>query len=121
MFQAEVCTDRGLQLQEAPFDEFAATLTDRSHYAATQALGAEMRQAGIEAFEYSSARDPEAGINVALFTPAALGVRTPLIMEEWLCETDAEHVSYYSRHGGGFQDYRITTFTVDGVLPMPAV
>ena len=121
MFRAELRTHRGLQLQKAPFDEFAATLADRSHYAATQALGTELRQAGVEAFEYQSARDPETGTNVALFTPAALGARTPVILEEWLCETDADHVSYYSRHGGGFHDYRLSVFTIDGVLPMPAV
>lgn len=30
-----------------------------------------MRSAGVQAFEYRSARCPERGCNVALFTPAA--------------------------------------------------
>ena len=115
-----MATDRGLQLQAAPFDEFATELTDRRRYTATQALGTAMRGFGIEAFEYRSARDPAGGINVALFTPVALASRSPSILEEWLCDTDATHVSYYSRHGGGIQEFPLATFTVDGVLPTPA-
>ena len=121
MFRVNVATDRGLQLQAAPFDEFASELTDRRRYAATQALGTAMRSFGIEAFEYRSARDPAGGIDVALFTPVALASRSPSILEEWLCDTDAAHVSYYSRHGGGIQEFPLATFTVDGVLPAPAV
>jgi hypothetical protein len=121
MFRAEIHTEHALPLQLPPFDEFREELTHRSAYTATQALGSAMRAAGITAFEYHSARDPLAGIDVALFTPAALASRTPHILEEWLCETDGGHVNYYSRHGGGFHEFSLGTFTVDGRLPMPAV
>jgi hypothetical protein len=110
----------GLQLQHAPFAEFAASLTDRRDYRATQSLGTALREAGIEAFEYTSARDPAAGINVALFTSAALGADKPTILDEWLCSTSADTVTYYSRTGGGFREFPQHTFFVDGTLPLPA-
>jgi hypothetical protein len=121
MFNAGICTERGLQLQLAPFDEFRDELTHRSAYTSTQTLGTAMRAAGVIAFEYRSARDPQAGIDVALFTPEALASRSPNILDEWLCETDGARVGYYSRHGGGFHEFPLGTFTVDGRLPMPAV
>ena len=120
LFSVAVGTSRGLQLQHAPFEAHAAALLDRRYYGATQALGSAMRDAGIAAFEYRSARDPRQGLNVALFTPGALGATKPDILDEWLCQTTAERVSYYSRPGAGVREFSIDTFLVDGELPLPA-
>lgn len=120
LFSATIATRRGLRLQDPPFDEFADTLTDRRSYDATQALGSALREAGVEAFEYRSARDPGGGINVALFEPAALATDKPDILDEWLCETTADRVTYYSRPGGGIREYPRSDFLVDGALPHPA-
>ena len=120
LFSVAIGTRRGLQLQHAPFEAHAAALLDRRHYGATQALGSAMRDAGIEAFEYRSARDPRRGLNVALFTPDALAAAKPDILDEWLCQTTAERVSYYSRPGGGICEFPLDTFLVDGELPLPA-
>ena len=120
LFRASIGTARGLQLQHAPFEEHAVALLDRRYYGVTQALGSAMRDAGIEAFEYRSARDPQQGLNVALFTPAALRASRPDILDEWLCQTTAERVSYYSRPGGGIREFTIDTFLVEGKLPLPA-
>jgi RES domain len=119
LFGAEVETSRGLRLQRPPFTEFESRLTDRRSYAATQALGAALREAGIEAFEYVSARDPRGGLNVALFTPRPFASPKPTSLDEWLCETRADRVSYYSRHGGGIREFPLDTFLVDGTLPLP--
>jgi RES domain len=120
LFSVAIDTQRGLHLQHAPFDAYAAALLDRRHYGPTQALGSAMRAAGIAAFEYRSARDPRQGLNVALFTPVALGSSKPDILDEWLCQTAARCVSYYSRHGGGVREFPRETFLVDGELPLPA-
>ena len=120
LFSAAIATSRGLQLQQAPFDEFADGLRDRRFYGATQALGSAMREAGVEAFEYRSARDPLQGLNAALFTPDALATSKPDILDEWLCQTTAGRVSYYSRPGGGIREFSLDTFLVDGELPLPA-
>jgi hypothetical protein len=120
LFSVAVGTSRGLQLQHAPFEAYAAALLDRRYYGATQALGSAMRDAGFEAFEYRSARDPRQGLNVALFTPDALAAAKPDILDEWLCQTTAERVSYYSRTGGGMREFPLGTFLVAGELPLPA-
>lgn len=119
LFTAEIRTERGLKLQDPPFAQFEATLTDRRSYATTQALGRSMREAGMEAFEYLSARDPQRGLNVALCTPAVFADPRPTSLDEWLCETRADRVSYYSRHGGGMREFALETFLVDGSLPAP--
>lgn len=120
LFRAGVSTTQGLQLQFAPFDTWQQQLRDPADYTATQALGSALRGAGIEAFEYRSARDPDGGINVALFTPRVFATAKPAVLDEWLCTTGADRVSYYSRHGGGIREFRHQVFTVNGVLPMPA-
>ena len=120
LFSVAVGTRSGLQLQQLPFEAHAAALLDRRYFGATQALGSAMRAEGIEAFEYRSARDPQQGLNVALFTPDALAAAKPDILDEWLCQTTAERVSYYSRPGGGICEFPLDTFLVDGELPLPA-
>lgn len=59
---------RGLQLQYFPFDAYADQLIDPQDYARSQALGTEMREAGVEAFQYLSARSTESGVCGALYT-----------------------------------------------------
>ena len=98
----------------------SGTSRTASDYAATQALGTALRQAGFEALEYTSARDPARGINVALFTPAALAARRPERESEWLCETQAVLVRFYNREVNRLLEFPLDTFTVDGSLPTPA-
>ena len=77
LFSTKITTARGLRLQRPPFAQHHALLAHRSEYTATQALGTLMRDAGVEAFEFVSALDPDQGINLELFTPNALATREP--------------------------------------------
>jgi len=120
VFIAIIRAARAVRLQASPFDEFAPALTDRTSYAATQTLGSEMREAAIEAFEFTSARDTEGGINVALFTPTALASDRPASVIEWLCETRAGAVTYYSREADELRQFPLDEFLVGGALPSPA-
>jgi hypothetical protein len=120
LFRAAVSTPQGMQLQYAPFDAFEDQLRHPADYAATQALGTALRDAGIEAFEYRSARDPDGGINLALFTPRVFTSPRAEVLDEWLCTTGADSVSYYSRHGGGIREFGKSLFTVNEVLPIPS-
>jgi hypothetical protein len=120
LFSVRMKAERGLNLQAPPFDEFADELTHTRDYSTTQALGTALREAGIEAIEYRSARDPAAGLNVALFTPAVLAAHTPTILDEWLCSTTATRVTYYSRTGGGIREFPLAAFLVEDTLPLPA-
>ena len=120
LFGAEYHTGQGLQLQAAPFVDHVQVLTQPTDYGPTQDLGTSMREAGIEAFEYVSARDPERGINVALFTPAALASRRPVFQDAWLCELTGEHVRFRVVHGREDHDFTLEMFRVNGALPWPS-
>ncbi|MCU7843427.1 MAG: RES family NAD+ phosphorylase [Candidatus Thiodiazotropha sp. (ex Monitilora ramsayi)] len=118
LFSAGYATERGLRLDETPFDDYRATLTDPQHYSDTQRLGSRMREAGIEMFIYRSARDPDGGLNVALFEPGAFAGTGPLWKASWLCDTREEEVSFYNKTEGTRVYYR-SQFLVDGRLPFP--
>lgn len=120
LFGAAYCTGQGLQLQAPPFARHRAELAGPSDYRASQALGTAMRAAGIEAFEFVSARDPQAGINVALFTPKALAKKEPVSQEAWLCELGGERVRFRAARGRDLHDFPLGMFQVAGRLPWPA-
>ena len=120
LFGAAYRTAQGLRLQAPPFAGHRAALASPADYRASQALGAAMRTAGIEAFEFVSARDPEAGINVALFTPRAFARKSPVSQEAWLCELDAERVRFRAVRGPDLHEFPLALFQVAGRLPWPA-
>ncbi|HEY0634181.1 MAG TPA: RES family NAD+ phosphorylase [Gammaproteobacteria bacterium] len=120
LFEARYHTPQGLRLQEPPFNSHTAQLTHPADYRACQALGGLMRSTGIEAFEFISARDPQRGINVALFSPRALAATAPTAQAPWLCELDAQHVRFFSAHGKCLYDFPLELFLVAGKLPTPA-
>jgi hypothetical protein len=120
LFGAAYRTGQGLQLQEPPFADHRAALASPSDYRASQALGTAMRTAGIEAFEFVSARDPQGGINVALFIPKALAKKAPVSQEAWLCELTGERVRFRPARGRDIHDFPLGVFQVAGRLPWPA-
>lgn len=120
IFSARFGCARGIRLQLPPFDDRRAELTDRRSYAITQALGSDMREAGVEGFEFVSARDRYEGVNVALFTPKALVSRRPDVSQAWLAETSSGGVSFYCREDGSMYEFERANFLVDGELPLPA-
>lgn len=120
LFSARYATTRGLQLQQGHCTEHRAALTHPTDYTTTQVLGRVMREADIKAFEFPSARCPEGGVNVALFTPAAFAARGPLDMQQWLCETTAGNVTFAHAHNRALHRFPMEMFTVEGILPWPA-
>lgn len=120
IFEVAYATDRGLRLQQSPFDAWQATLVDPADYRLTQALGSAMRGAGVMAFEYPSARDPAHHPNVGLFAPQALAWNRPGHTENWLAETTAEQVRFHSHGAAQSPVFSRHMFEVDGRLPHPA-
>ena len=120
-FSARFRTARGVRLEQPPFSNHHTALTSPVDYTATQALGSALREHGIGAFTFESARDPERGLNAALFNPAALAGRAPRRQVSWTCETTAERVSW--REQGAYEVVALPreTFLVEGALPAPAV
>lgn len=119
-FGARYSTSRGVQLQQPPFDAHRAALTDPTRYGDTQRLGAAMRAEEIEAFEYASARDPDGGVNVALFNAAPFVAKGPDWQQPWLCDLRADGVSFYNKEQGTAVFER-RLFLVDGILSTPAL
>lgn len=120
VFGASWRTGTGLRLQDPPFDAHRALIASPVDYTATQALGANLRAAGVEAFEYPSARDPRGGVNVALFEPRAVASRAPEWRQEWLCETRDAMVRFWAKEAREPFAFPLTTFLVDGRFPVPS-
>lgn len=118
MFAARCHTGQGVKLQNPPFAEHTAQLTDPASYAQTQALGSLLRDAGFLALEFISARDRQGGINVALMTPAALRSREPEKIIRVLAQTSGQGVSF--KYEGELVSYPRDDFLVNGQLPEPA-
>ncbi len=119
VFRARLRAERGVRLQQPPCAAHAAVLRHPSEYGPTQRLGSALRGAGIDAFEFPSARDHDAGLNVALFHPAALLSRGPLGLTRWLCETRARQVSFAPEATQDLYRFERADFSVDGRLPLP--
>lgn len=120
-FEARYQVERGIRLQQPPFSAYREQLTDRSDYRATHKLGSAMREVGVEAFEFPSARCPLQGNNVALFSPQAFSERRPRNLQPWLCETTADYVAFKSAQGPDTpRGFALELYLVDGRLPQPA-
>ena len=122
-FTAIVRTARGIDLVAPPFAAHRRAIASPTSYASSQALGAAMRSAGVEAFKYPSARDTEGGVNVGVFVPAVFGHAKPRSFETWYCFASAECVEVTP--GGYFKTERYSfpraQFLVQGSLPSPGM
>jgi hypothetical protein len=122
-FRAAIRSEQGIDLTIPPFSAHRSVLSSPTRYDATQELGRAMRNAGVEIVRYTSARDPEAGTNVALFSPAVFGRRQPRSLETWHCTATRTRVEVsrrdYFRHA--VFGFSLEQFLVDGKLPAPAL
>ena len=120
LFTAPYRSEHGVQLQQPPFERHRKVLRDPADYRQTQALGHAMREAGVTIFEYASARDPEGGSCVGLFSPAPFTRRAPTTMQAWFCELSAGEVAFKPQAGAEVLRFSLELFLVDGRLPRPA-
>lgn len=116
-FEALYESARGLKLHQDPFLEFEDELTHPSSYEHTQPLGMAAREHGVEVIEFTSARDPDRGLNVAIFAPLALSSSKPLDPSPWLCETTATQVAFHGPIGNTFHTFPFDSFLVGGRFP----
>ena len=122
-FRASVRTQAGVDLTAPPFDEHRDRLASPDSYAESQQLGTAMRNAGVEAFRFASARDVEGGVNVGVFAPGAFGRRTPKSLETWHCSATRNAVGLARRDYFARAQFHFPRedFLVDGRLPAPAL
>jgi hypothetical protein len=118
-FRARLATPRGIDLTTKPFDDHRAAIASKTSYVLTQPLGAAMRAAGVEAFRYRSARDPDGGTNVGVFAPRAFTGRRPFGLETWHATATRTAVEF-ARHdyfARAHHRFERGVFLVDGKLP----
>lgn len=118
-FRVNVASGRAIDLTASPFNAFGSSLGSRSSYRVTQALGRDMRAAGVELFRYESARDRDHGVNVGIFTPSVFQAQRPRALQTWLCvaTTQAVELSRKTYFQRGVHHFPRADFTVRGALP----
>lgn len=87
-FKAYIQTENGIDLTTPHFKKYQDRISNKTSYADSQKLGAEMRDANIEAFIFTSARDKTFGKNVAAFTPDVFKMKNNQYitgMQNWRC------------------------------------
>lgn len=120
LFSVDYQSQHGVSLHQPPFDNYQHEIASPTQYTQSQQLGSAMRASGVEAFEYSSARDPQKGICVGLFTARAFRHKHPKNMSQWLCETSANEVLFKPLGSSVITSFKLEVFLVDAKLPMPA-
>ncbi len=122
-FTVRLSTGRGVDLVESPFAAHRDAIASPTSYMRSQALGRAMREDGVEAFRYPSARDRQGGVNIGVFTPSVFGAARPRRLQTWHATSTRAAVELV-RHdytGAATFIFRRDEFVVDGRLPSPAI
>ncbi len=122
VYHTTIRTTRGIDLITGPFDSYRRKISSKTQYKASQALGADMRTAGVEAFRYRSARDRRGGTNIGVFDPVVFGRRKPRGFETWASTATASYVELRKRDYFRRIVYTFprSDFLVNGKLPTAA-
>ena len=120
LFHVEVRTSRGLKLQNHGGRALQARLRDPIDSRFCQGIGRQMREAGIEAFEYHSARSVEDVIQLGAIS-CCVFIGTPFDQVEVQLEANELEVSIRCLDDNTVHHFRREQFEVNGELPQPAV
>lgn len=121
LFSVNYQTEHGIDLTTPPFSKFNKQLIHQYDYRVSQTLGSHMREAQVQAFNYQSARlKTNIGICTALFSPEPFTEQKPHDINQWLCETRTDKISFKRTDGNKIYRFEFELFAVDGQLPMPA-
>ena len=121
-FQAAIRTRRSVDLTTPHFAAHIGRISSKTTYTTSQRLGREMRNGGVEAALFMSARDSDGGKNVALFAPA-FARRRPSAISTWVCTATRRRVEIIKKDVLRKQRFafRRELFEVNGTLPAPAL
>jgi len=123
-FRVGLMTGRGLDLTAEAFQRQQTALASADAYAAAQTTGTRMRAAGVEAFTYRSARDPDGGDAVGVFSPAAFASKTPDFkrFQTWKMTSDQRQVTFEHAVPGRAPrrfTFHAERFEIGGAFPDP--
>ncbi len=120
-FTVWVRTPRAIRLERSPFARYRDRIAHPADYGTAQRLGEAMREEGVEAFTYPSARDPDGGVNLAAFHPSAIVEEPPQEVALWLCTTRADVVSFVALHSRDTShSFPLSLFLHEEHFPQPA-
>jgi len=120
-FSVELKTERGLLLDQAPYKSSANKISDPVSYVVSQGMGEVMREMGVEAFSYYSAR-AKGEINYGIFNCGAICSTAPNALQHWSCITRNTTVTIRSLNNVWDNiSFEIDQFLVEGRLPSPAI
>ncbi len=124
LFSVKVATDKGIKLTESPFLKYKNMISSPTNYKASQLLGLKIREEKIDGFTFHSARDPNKGINIGLFSTAAFADKNPSThsFQTWQCTATDTLVEFVRSDPVKDQalSFPMANFLVDGKLPFPA-
>ena len=79
-----------------------------------------MRDAGVTAFRYPSARGTENQLCIGLFTPNYFTRNQPDILGDWICQTEFDKVVFKPHAHSKVAVFTRQQFLYEGGLPHPA-
>lgn len=120
LFSIDYKAEKGVCLQDAPFDAHINLISHPSDYSHSQRLGTAMRNSGVEVFEYPSARAKDNAVCVGLFTGNGFGSTHPATREKWFCDVSKDKVVFKAAEASVVVSFELSMFLEDGVLPRPA-
>ncbi len=101
VFSAYLKSSHGIDLTDHPFTDHQDKISSRQSYEYSQALGTDMRQSGIEAFIFASARASKTvksmGKNIAAFTPEVFIKKDNQYvsnMTNWQCLANKNNIEF---------------------------
>ncbi|WP_119343854.1 RES family NAD+ phosphorylase [Facilibium subflavum] len=122
LFTVNFGSDQGLNLTKPPFKSYTDRISHISDYAFSQKLGRHLRENNdIECFLYQSARDPDKGLNAALFTPKVFKTYKPNSTQQWFSEVTQGKVQFKNLRSQRAYVFNIEQFfDTKGHLPVLA-
>jgi hypothetical protein len=112
-FSAAYATRRGIDLTRGRLARDKASWTHVTDYSPCQALTDTARAASIEIIRYLSVRDPQGGLNLALFTGRAFSRRRPTGQRTWHIRLSAAGAQAIGEQPSARMTFDRTTFAAD--------
>jgi hypothetical protein len=119
LFSVLLNASLGQQLQAITDQAAQFSLRHPMDYGPSQQLGEWMRDRGIEAFEYLSARSSDSLIQVGVLTPAVFQ-STPFDPVEITTEITADHAAFLCHDDARLHRFPRELFLIDGQFPRAA-
>jgi len=115
-FRTRIKTDKGIDLSAAPFDTYREQLSSKDSWRHSQSTGTDMRDAGVTAFVFYSARHNEQAKNVASFTPSVFCSKDNQYihnLQNWQCIANREAVEFVRSGFPCEKRYRMTQVPIN--------